>query len=115
VCEGCRHFAPDPINPPAGMGQCMKGSGYWHPMAPHLCRDGSPPMSETHAKYAAKNIVCLRWAIGTRVRIIDSDDAIGTVYSVTVSKDGIEYSVRWFNDGGGRCQDWFMESELEPA
>jgi hypothetical protein len=41
-CEGCAHFRPDPINPAAGMGQCAKGNGYWHPMAPHLCRDREP-------------------------------------------------------------------------
>jgi hypothetical protein len=72
-------------------------------------------VAEAHAKYAGKNVVCFRWPIGARVRIIDGDDAIGTVYSVTVSKDGIEYSVRWFGDSGARYQDWFQESELESA
>lgn len=38
TCEHCIHYRPDPINPPAGMGQCQKGNGYWHPMAPHLCK-----------------------------------------------------------------------------
>lgn len=71
-------------------------------------------MSELHAKHAAKNVICLRWAIGTRVRIVGCDE-VGTVYSATVSRDGIEYSVKWFNDSGTRFHDWFQESELEPA
>jgi hypothetical protein len=41
-CQGCAHFRPDPINPPAGLGQCLKGNGYWRPMAAHLCRDREP-------------------------------------------------------------------------
>jgi hypothetical protein len=39
LCKNCIHYRPDPINPPAGMGQCQQGHGYWHPSAPHLCRD----------------------------------------------------------------------------
>lgn len=38
TCEGCRHFTRDPINPAAGMGDCLRGQGSWHPMAPHYCR-----------------------------------------------------------------------------
>jgi hypothetical protein len=37
-CDDCRHFIPDTINPAAGMGECAKGQGYWHPMAPHWCK-----------------------------------------------------------------------------
>jgi hypothetical protein len=38
TCEGCRHFQRDRINPPAGAGNCLRGQGSWHPMAPHYCR-----------------------------------------------------------------------------
>jgi hypothetical protein len=38
TCEGCRLFIRDPINPAAGMGDCERGQGRWHPMAPHYCR-----------------------------------------------------------------------------
>ncbi|SEJ55486.1 hypothetical protein [Frateuria terrea] len=42
TCERCVHFRPDPINPEAGMGSCAKGNGYWHPSAPHLCKQHEP-------------------------------------------------------------------------
>jgi hypothetical protein len=42
TCAGCLHFTPDPINAEAGMGHCQQGHGYWHPSAPHLCRDKEP-------------------------------------------------------------------------
>lgn len=61
-----------------------------------------------------RNIICLRWTIGSCVRIRAIDEC-GTVYSATVSKDGLEYCVKWFGDGGTRNQDWFLEAELEPA
>jgi hypothetical protein len=43
ACETCRHFRPDPINPPAGVGICAAGVGHLsigralHPMAPRYC------------------------------------------------------------------------------
>lgn len=39
ACCACAHFTPDPINPPAGMGQCGKGHGMWHAGAPRNCAD----------------------------------------------------------------------------
>jgi len=36
-CESCRHFNPDTINPPAGMGVCGAGKGMHWPMARHTC------------------------------------------------------------------------------
>ena len=39
ACEGCAHFIPDNINPPAGMGHCNKGNGMHYPMQQHRCRD----------------------------------------------------------------------------
>lgn len=39
TCERCIHYRPDAINPPAGMGSCAHSLGYWHPMAPHFCRE----------------------------------------------------------------------------
>ncbi|MBK8068762.1 MAG: hypothetical protein IPK27_14385 [Rhodanobacteraceae bacterium] len=43
TCETCRHFRPDPINPPAGVGICAAGVAHLsigralHPMAPRYC------------------------------------------------------------------------------
>ncbi|WP_143154276.1 hypothetical protein [Rhodanobacter sp. OK091] len=37
--EGCRHFTPDTINPPTGMGDCGKGHGMPYPMQRRGCAD----------------------------------------------------------------------------
>lgn len=37
-CEDCRHFTPDPINPPAGVGTCRVGLGGFHAGALHRCQ-----------------------------------------------------------------------------
>jgi hypothetical protein len=41
TCIHCRHFQPDAINPPAGMGRCMHEArhGYWYPTEKHVCND----------------------------------------------------------------------------
>jgi len=39
TCSACRHFTPDHINPPAGMGTCGKGHGMWHAGAARNCAD----------------------------------------------------------------------------
>lgn len=41
TCEHCRHFHPDRINPPAGIGRCMHPArhGYFYPAQKHHCRD----------------------------------------------------------------------------
>lgn len=41
TCEDCRHFTPDTINPPAGMGVCGAGKGMHWPMQRHACADHS--------------------------------------------------------------------------
>ena len=40
ACGDCRHYLPDPVNPPAGMGGCRLGNGraYW-PMKLHRCTE----------------------------------------------------------------------------
>lgn len=39
ACEDCRHFQPDTVNPPAGIGRCGLGhAGQW-PMKLHCCKD----------------------------------------------------------------------------
>lgn len=48
-CEGCQHYVPDPINPPAGMGQCQAGHGWWHAAAPHPCGHHQPKEHGTPA------------------------------------------------------------------
>lgn len=39
TCEHCRHFRPDRINPPAGLGSCAKQHLARYPAQPHYCRD----------------------------------------------------------------------------
>jgi hypothetical protein len=34
------------------------------------------------------------------------------VVAANISRDGIEYGVRWFNDAGTRSTDWFQAGEL---
>lgn len=43
TCGACRHYAPDPLNPPAGVGSCGLGTAraLW-PMKSHYCADHSP-------------------------------------------------------------------------
>jgi hypothetical protein len=51
-CSDCHHFQRAAINPEAAMGRCMHEMrhGYWHPEAPHSCRDHEkvkePPKDE---------------------------------------------------------------------
>jgi hypothetical protein len=67
---------------------------------------------DSHERCAGQKVVVLRWSIGDRVKIPAAENVCGRVYSVTVSRDGIEYSVKWFNDQGTRFFDWFLASEL---
>jgi len=45
-CEGCRHFRPDSINPPAGLGSCSAGHGVYYPKQAHVCAYFQPDISE---------------------------------------------------------------------
>ena len=71
-------------------------------------------MNEAHSRNAAKNIIVLQFKIGDQVSIKGIEET-GTVYSATISRDGIEYCVKWFNDAGTRGSDWFHPSELSVA
>lgn len=44
VCEQCRYFKPDRINPAAGIGRCVfiVSHGAFFPAEKHLCRDFAP-------------------------------------------------------------------------
>jgi len=46
ACESCRHFTPDTLNPPAGMGVCGTGKGMHWAGALHTCGDHSTPKSD---------------------------------------------------------------------
>lgn len=39
TCGGCRHFTPDTLNTPPGMGTCGAGKGMHYPMTRHTCGD----------------------------------------------------------------------------
>lgn len=39
ACENCRHFRPDFVNPPAGIGRCGLGHVNQWPMNLHRCKD----------------------------------------------------------------------------
>lgn len=68
-------------------------------------------MNESHNRYANQPVIVLKWRIGQRVKI-PAADAVGTVYSAVVSRDGIEYSVKYFTGDGIRVCDFFQASEL---
>ena len=57
--------------------------------------------------------IAVEYAIGDKVCILGVNE-IGCVYSINVSKDGMEYSVKWFSNCD-RKQDWFRSEELRPA
>jgi hypothetical protein len=42
TCIDCQHFAPDSINPGAGMGNCSDGRGSYYPAAAHACAALTP-------------------------------------------------------------------------
>lgn len=42
TCGDCRHFTPDTVNPPAGMGGCGLGNPSRWPMQRHRCGDWRP-------------------------------------------------------------------------
>jgi hypothetical protein len=42
ACESCRHFTPDTINPPAGIGTCGAGKGSHYPAQQHGCDTFDP-------------------------------------------------------------------------
>lgn len=42
ACDGCVRFAPDAINPQAGMGSCPAGHGMHYPMQRHACAAFTP-------------------------------------------------------------------------
>lgn len=42
TCGDCRHFTPDTVNPPAGMGGCGLGHPSRWPMQRHRCGDWRP-------------------------------------------------------------------------
>lgn len=68
-------------------------------------------MSDLRNRYAQQSVVCLAFAIGDRVSIAGIEEK-GTVYAACISRDGIEYSVKWFNEHGVRNTDWFRAEEL---
>lgn len=70
-------------------------------------------MTEAFAANANKLTVVLAFAIDQRVRIKDID-LTGIVYGVNISRDGLEYDVRWFSNSN-RCSSWFRAAELEAA
>lgn len=70
-----------------------------------------PP--KTHSTYACQNVVCFPFSIGQRVRI-KAIDQTGIVYTCALSRDGMEFSVKWWDDQA-RCVDWFQSTELEAA
>jgi hypothetical protein len=41
-CGECNKFQPDPINPPAGLGNCLAGHGPHYPMQRPNCNDHKP-------------------------------------------------------------------------
>lgn len=51
ICETCKHFVRDKINPPAGVGRCghpkRKEPAYFYPREQHLCRAHEPTTEES--------------------------------------------------------------------
>lgn len=60
-----------------------------------------------------KQTIAIDFSIGDRVMVKDIE-ATGTVYAVMVSRDGIEYQVKWFSNSD-RKSEWFRAAELWPS
>lgn len=61
-----------------------------------------------------KNVIALEFAIGQRVNIT-AIDTVGIVKSITVTKEGIEFFVAYFDDDKVRRTEWMDASELSRA
>lgn len=68
-------------------------------------------MDDVRNRYDEQKIVCLQFHIGQRVAISGIEEK-GTIYSALISRDGIEYCVKWFNESGVRNSDWFRAEDL---
>ena len=62
---------------------------------------------------AGKFVICVPYAIGQRVKLRDIDK-VGRVYSICVSRDGLECRVRWWNDEA-LMDAWVIPDELDAA
>ena len=60
-----------------------------------------------------KQAITIDFSIGDRV-VVKDIEAAGIVYAVTISRDGIEYQVKWFSNSD-RKSEWFRAEELEAA
>lgn len=58
-----------------------------------------------------KNVMVFPFAIGQRVNI-EAIDTKGIVQSITVTNEGIEYRVAYFDDDKVRRAEWLSESEI---
>lgn len=60
-----------------------------------------------------KRLIQIQYSIGDRV-VVKDIEATGTVYAVMLSRDGIEYQVKYFVDAR-RATEWFVEGEIAGA
>ena len=60
-----------------------------------------------------KQAITIDFSIGDRV-VVKDIEAAGIVYAVTISRDGVEYQVKWFSNSD-RKSEWFRAEELEAA
>lgn len=58
-----------------------------------------------------KNVIVAEYAIGQRVNI-SAIDTQGIVKSITITKEGIEFFVAYFDDDKVRRSEWMDAAEL---
>jgi hypothetical protein len=58
-----------------------------------------------------KNVIATEYSIGQRVNIA-AIDTPGVVKSITITKEGIEFFVAYFDDDKVRRAEWLDASEL---
>lgn len=71
-------------------------------------------MSEsTFSANADKHVIYLPFSIGQRVHI-KAIEKVAVIYSICISRDGMEFCVKWWNDET-RHEAWMRALELEAA
>jgi hypothetical protein len=68
-------------------------------------------VNTTASRNAGVNVMAFAFAIGQRVKI-SAIDTVGFVRGITVTSDGIDYRVAYFDDDKVRREEWLSEHEI---
>ena len=69
-------------------------------------------MNAVKSKNSGINVMAFEFSIGQRVTI-KAIETIGLVQAITITSEGIEYRVTYFDDDKVRRQEWICALEIE--